>query len=351
MAKIESLTDDQRAKFPEYVKRWTEIGLSTEPADRPRAEAAIRLMYERGGLKPPRRIVWCGSPLSMALTRYILTQAPKMKESVGASVRDSVGASVRASVRDSVWDSVGASVGDSVRDSVRASVRASVWDSVRDSVGASVYGQHYANWLAFYRYFREVCGLKAETEKLNGLWELAESAGWALPHKNICWVSERHNILARDDRGLLHSVVGPACAFPDGWAIYAVHGVRVPEFVIERSQEITVEKIDAETNAEVRRVMIDQYKSGEEVHGGAAFTRDAGGEVLDHDERFGTLRRRDVSNDEPIIVLEVINSTPEPDGSWKHYHLRVPPTVKTAHEASAWTFDMKVSEYAPLIET
>jgi hypothetical protein len=45
---------------------------------------------------------------------------------------------VRDSVRDSVGASVRDSVGDSVRASVGASVRDGVWDSVWDSVGASV---------------------------------------------------------------------------------------------------------------------------------------------------------------------------------------------------------------------
>lgn len=50
--RIESLTDEQIAKFPEYVKRWTDIGLCTDPADRPRAEAAVRKCYPAIGLGP-----------------------------------------------------------------------------------------------------------------------------------------------------------------------------------------------------------------------------------------------------------------------------------------------------------
>jgi hypothetical protein len=34
MKKIETLTDEQKAKFQEYIKKWTDIGLSTEPANR-----------------------------------------------------------------------------------------------------------------------------------------------------------------------------------------------------------------------------------------------------------------------------------------------------------------------------
>jgi hypothetical protein len=110
-------------------------------------------------------------------------------------------------------------------------------------------------------------------------------------------------------------------------------------FVVERPREITVDKIDGEINAEVRRLMIDRYRDGEEINGAAAFMRDAGGVQVDHDEKFGTLWRREIADDEPIVLLEVINATPEPDGRFRHYWLRVPPTMTTAHEAAAWTFD------------
>ena len=106
MSRIEQLTPEQIARFPEFVKRWTEIGLCTAPADRPRAEAAIIESYKYAGLKPPKQIVWCGSPLSQGLTRAII-----LDKNIRASVRDSVWDSVRASVRDSVGDSVWAYTG------------------------------------------------------------------------------------------------------------------------------------------------------------------------------------------------------------------------------------------------
>ena len=89
----------------------------------------------------------------------------------------------------------------------------------------------------------------------------------------------------------------------------------------------------------------------DEVHGAPAYMRDAGGKSLDHDERFGTLWRREIKDDEPIVILEVINSTRETDGHFKHYWLRVPPNMRTAHQASAWTFNIPVAEYAPAVET
>ena len=272
---IEKLTPKQEARFPEFIERWTKIGLSTAPADRPKAEASIRAAYRAAGLKEPRAIVWCGSPLSQGFTRAIILD-PKFWEGLKLKPQDpvaSVGDSVLASVRDSVGDSVRDSVGDSVGDSVWDSVR----DSVRDSVNESGYGQHDANWLGFIEFFREVCGLKEQTEKLVPLIEHAQYAGWYLPHANICWVSERPCLLKLDDQGLLHCEDGPALSYPDGWKIYAVHGVHpIPDWVIETPQTITAEKIDKEDNMEVRRIMIERM-------GHAAYLQETGAEVVDSD--------------------------------------------------------------------
>ncbi len=395
--RIERLTAAQTARFGEYVERWTAIGLSTEPADRPTAEAAIATMYRCGGLEPPQHIVWCKSPLSMLLTAAVLRRRDSVRAtvratvrdsvedsvgasvgasvrasvrdsvgaSVGASVRDSVGASVgatvRDSVRDSVEDSVGASVGASVWDSVWDSVRDSVWDSVgasvRDSVGAtvrdsvedsvgasvgasvrasvedsvwdSVWGQHEAYWLAFYAYFREVCGIEEETKQLDGLLALSKSAGWALPYRDICFVSERHTTLLRDERGRLHAEDGPAVRYPDGWAVWAWHGVRVPQEVIEQPETLSVTAALGEPNTEVRRVMLTRI-------GADRLSAELPAGVIDSDvDGRGMPRRLFTLGD--ITDRRFIAYTCPSTG--REYPAQpVPPQVDTCAEAVAWRF-------------
>jgi len=55
--------------------------------------------------------------------------------------------------------------------------------------------------------------------------------------------------------------------------------------------------------------------------------------------------------DDPVCVLKVINSTAEPDGTFKNYYLTVPPNMKKCKEAVAWTFRMTADDYAPMQET
>jgi hypothetical protein len=164
----------------------------------------------------------------------------------------------------------------------------------------------------------------------------------------LFWVAKPN--LYRDENRRLHN--GKYAAVESNAEnLYFWHGVLVPAFVVVRPDWITTKHIDEENNAEVRRVMIERYRHGEEIQGAGAYMRDVKGKRLDHDERFGTLWHREIPNDEPIVMLECINSTPEADRSFKHYWLRVPPQMKTAHEAVAWTFGKTPDQYAPMFET
>ena len=321
----QELTPAQRARFPEFVSRWTDIGLCTAAADRPRAEAAIRAMYAAAKLSPPH-VVWCGSPLSQGLTRAIVRTLP-------ASVWASVGASVWDSVWDSVRDSVGASVRDSVRASVRDSVRASVWDSVGASVNESAYGAHDAGWLSFYSFFRDVLGLADQTAPLCGLLELAHSAGWALPHEKLCWVSERHNVLRRNELGRLHATDGPAVSYPDGWQIFAVNGTRIPGEWITDPKTLTPEAALGQSNVELRRAAV-------ELLGWHKVLSNLPHRVIDADvnPQIGTLLSVDLPDapNSRFIRVEC--------GTRRTFALPVPPEMTTAREANAWTYGLSKEE-------
>jgi hypothetical protein len=209
---------------------------------------------------------------------------------------------------------------------------------------------------AFTSFFREVCNL----ELPNDLWsrgisyeQTMQSACWWYPHRDFVMVCERPTVIHRElvnperPRGWgshrLHCADGPAVAWPDGWGVYAIHGVRVPGWIIEQPERITVALIDSERNAEVRRVMIARY-------GHARYLHDAGATLV-HEDNRGKLWRKERPDDSDLLMVEVRNSTPEPDGSIKDYFLRVPPEVKTASEAVAWTFGLTAKTYQPVAET
>ena len=197
---------------------------------------------------------------------------------------------------------------------------------------------------------------------------LAKSCGWVWWHENVLAISDKPTVINRDDQGRLHCDDGPAIAYRDGWALHAIHGVIVPADIIQQPESITVARIEQESNAEIRRVMVERY-------GADRFLFDSGAKLIARDS-VGLLYRKDLADDEPLVMVRVLNSTPEPDGvmsrdeaiaafgdaaqaainspegsRFKAYTIRVPPDMKTAHEAVAWTFGLTAETYHPALET
>lgn len=178
--------------------------------------------------------------------------------------------------------------------------------------------------------------------------DLARSAGpwWAF--EGLAIVAERPLVAGIDDDGRLHGEDGPALAWGDGSAIWAWHGVEVDPSIVLTPEAITVEAIDTERNVERRRVLVERF--GEE-----RLLREGGAELVDEDAT-GRLWRREMSpsswsRDEDVVMVEVVNSTPEADGTRRSYFLRVPPMTGSARDAVAWTFGLPGDEYRPDVET
>lgn len=166
-----------------------------------------------------------------------------------------------------------------------------------------------------------------------------DAGGWWWPMDGVCVVSE-NPVEMHLENGVPHHLHQPAVRFKD-WDIYAVHGMQVPASVIRN--EFTLVDIQQERNVETRRVMIERFGHGR-------YIQESGAEMINSDE-YGRLYRMPLRGDEPLLVVEVINKTPEPDGTYKVYHLRVPPTMTSAREAVAWSFQMEGDEYLPAAET
>jgi hypothetical protein len=197
-----------------------------------------------------------------------------------------------------------------------------------------ILGHHDAAWL----------GAFDESDPgLAGLAQVARSAGWWWAFENVAVLTDRYVEVHRDNLGRLHRGDGPALSYPDGYGIHSWRGMPIPVEVVSQLATLTVKRIQAEDNAEVRRVMLEYF-------GFERYLRESGAKKQ-HADEFGTLWRVDIPGDEPLVMVEVINSTAEPDGSFRTYFLRVPPQTRTARGAVAWTFDLTEQEYAPTQQT
>jgi len=92
--------------------------------------------------------------------------------------------------------------------------------------------------------------------------QLVKNCGWILPYRGYAIVCDRpielHWTAERDiRRRRIHRDGGPAVRFVDGWAIWGLNGVRVPQWLAETpDSQLDAAKIKEVDNAEVRREFV-----------------------------------------------------------------------------------------------
>jgi hypothetical protein len=111
--------------------------------------------------------------------------------------------------------------------------------------------------------------------------------------------------------------------------------------MIEQPERITLDAIDCESDVQVRRCMIEIMTPQRYVA--------LGGPIHVAEDESGVLWRKVWHTFDAWAVVEVVNATPEPDGTRKHFFLQVPAHMRTAREAVAWTYGMSEHAYSRLI--
>lgn len=373
--RIDKLTPEQEAQLDPWADKWIAIGLSTDRADRAKFEGAVRECYGFAGYAEPKNITWVQSPLVLSIAAPLAALVLEPNEVLGPKQKQETLHNVinyclskipDEYVRDEAIEAIFGVTGmifdgDPGKVKNNNPLYVKVRDSVRDTWTSYIGGQFWAGgwWWggAYTSFFREVCHLELE----GNLWERAiayektiESACWWWPHKEFVMVSERPVAIHREQtdpavsRGWnshrLHSTEEAAILWPDGWGVFSIHGVRVPAQVVLAPETMTAKQIIDEPNLEVRRVMIDQF-------GADRLLSDSSAKVLDEDPEWGTLFSLDMVDDEPLVMVKVINSSPEPDGSYRDFYIRVPPDTTKAHAGVSWTFGETPDTYNPLAQT
>lgn len=172
---------------------------------------------------------------------------------------------------------------------------------------------------------------------------------WVMADEVVCVATPSLSL----DNNQLHNESGPAVSWPSGESYFFYRGIQINEAILNR--DYLWQDIDKQTNSEVRRVMMTLYST-------ERYIKDSGIKPV-HSDDYGTLYRRDDRDGTVFMAVKVVNSTVEPDGSFKDYWLRVNHKLygglKTAHAAvaSTWrTKDGKLAfsrpeDYCPAFET
>lgn len=177
---ISALTPEQEAQIPVYRERFRQIGLSTEPTDKAKAEAAIRRAYaylsKSGNEVPDPEIVWAESPMAGQVLA-----AQYAKGSLDVTEKE-----------------------------------------VQEQASTASYGSFEAYWVSVYAYIAEQLPVEKD--------ELADIAVDIVTNCGVYWTFEDLVVMTPKPTeihmkdGALHNTTGLALAYPDSDGLYAVNG-------------------------------------------------------------------------------------------------------------------------------
>jgi hypothetical protein len=225
-------------------------------------------------------------------------------------------------------------------------------------------GNQWSGWDSFLSFFRHVVKLDIDYSKYDAWETLSLHSGPRAVHAEFCIISDRPDVLLVDDQNRPHCDTGPFCRWRDGSALYSIHGVRVPKWIIHHPEKITAKHVIEEENAEVKRVMYERmgterFASEAQMTVIHEDTMESNFPVIPETEEMEPGKRMVISYRKGTEVARLLRCDAIKDfddrplkfaqvtcpSTGRVYHIRVKHDAKRAYEAIASTFGMSEDEY------
>ena len=203
---ITELTKEQVAKFPEYVSKWTTLGLTTKRRTLKDAKRDFTQFQTVILKKEPVEVILLDSP------RQCNIEIKKQLK---------------------------------IADGEKMQCIYPYYDC-----------QYWAGWFSFYDFMEKELGIEYTVRKEYNVLISCQAYGMVYPLDTVCIVCQPPTIIKRNASGL-HCEDGAALSYNGDNELYALNGVVMPkEYVMTSSNKLTSEVIMKETNVEIRRELI-----------------------------------------------------------------------------------------------
>lgn len=210
-SRITPIAEEHKPLAHQVLDEWIENYHRTDRAQRSVAEEGVIGCYTKGLCTPPKTITWHESPKSALLyvaQKYFNTDKLTTK-------------------------------------------------IVDETFAGVCYGPEDVVWLAAFDFFSRIG--QFDLNQIECIYQIARNGHIWFALEDEALMIERPTRIVTDRTTLrAHATDGPVLAYSDGFEVYALENIRVPKKVVMDPQNLTVEEVTAESNAEVRRLMIQQ---------------------------------------------------------------------------------------------
>ena len=182
---------------------------------------------------------------------------------------------------------------------------------------------------------RDILGLDLPIHEKYYFWEQAAiHGGFRVMHEDFCLVCDFPEFIKVDDQNRPHCEDGPSHRWRDGWSLYHWHGVAIPSEWIEN-------KIQLSAATAIKWENIEQRRCACEIIGWDKILVELNSRVIDkdNDPEIGELLEVDLPDIGKELFIRV------KCGTGRNFAIPVPPNMKSALEAQAWMWDMKLEDF------
>lgn len=254
MDKITELTANQTAMMKEFVDKYTAISFQTGKINRENASKYAEKLYKLFNKPSPTTIIVSG-PIQAWITTMLLemtTDMTKIPKSAKKSFTKPVICDAISNILEQLDEKSRKTIANKIKKIERAFGDEIDFDFTRFSL-PYLDGQFLAYYIAWVKYF-EAIGVKITIDY--SIIEDQLQFGPVWPLNEFCIISERIKECNVKNNGI-HKEGGPAVEFYDGTRVWALNGVRVPQWLAESKwNEIDCNEFAKITNAEVRREFV-----------------------------------------------------------------------------------------------
>lgn len=332
---IIQLTAEQEALIPVYQEKWRAIALSSEPVDYHTAKEVMTAAYAAMGSAEPT-ILFCDSPYE-ALKMIVSQPENQLGKFMVSQLWNELTHGVQKSLREQLnrsWNHLHQQLVNPLFQ-IRRQIERQLWEQTLTQENIQLREQMlqlfskalnpgiWASACSWYDFCISALNLSDGSNNWEVSQSIAKHCGWIFPFEKISIICERPIKISCDPQNRLHAEGEPAIQFSDGFNVYLFQGVWLPQKYRMHPQKWQPHWILEESNAELRRVLIQ----------GIGYERIASAfqaEELDTWQGYTLLKipRLDI---ETIYLLKM---TCPSTGSI--YTLRVPPDMRSAREAISW---------------
>ncbi len=119
-------------------------------------------------------------------------------------------------------------------------------------------GLWWLTWCGWYDYGKFL-GVKFDNYKYDLFLNFTSEVHFIIPYKGICFISEKPTEINWENQ-MLHKDGGMAVKYKDGYGMYCLNGIKVPEYLaITPESELDIDFFKKETNADIKAEFIRKF--------------------------------------------------------------------------------------------